>query len=122
MDDMYNIHKAGRGWYRPNANGYTMDRAQAGLYTLNDALRHTHPNGPKGPRDGLTYVKALEPATITDPIAAARAEGFARGIEAERARAVAWLRQCGTHQMAPYCWRCNLADAIERGDHIGKGE
>jgi len=48
------IHKAGRGWYRPNAEGYTNDTEQAGRYSHADARSHSHPNGWDGPRDGIT--------------------------------------------------------------------
>jgi DNA-binding NtrC family response regulator len=50
------IHKAGRGWYRPNAQGYTNDTAQAGRYSHEEALSYSHPNGWKGPRDGMTII------------------------------------------------------------------
>jgi hypothetical protein len=49
------IHKAGRGWYCPNAQGYTLSANEAGRFTEAEAIRYTHPNGPDGPRDGLTY-------------------------------------------------------------------
>lgn len=52
--DGWLIHKAGRGWYRPNAQGYTMNAADAGRYTYDDAMSYSHPNGIDGPRDGLT--------------------------------------------------------------------
>lgn len=48
------IHKAGRGWYRPNAQGYTSDTAQAGRYSYEEARSYSHPNGWSGPRDGIT--------------------------------------------------------------------
>ena len=48
------IHKDGRGWYMPNASGYTNSPAAAGRYTYDEAMRLTHPNGLSGPRDGLT--------------------------------------------------------------------
>ena len=48
------IHKAGRGWYRPNAQGYTSSTAEAGRYSHEDALSYSHPNGWDGPRDGIT--------------------------------------------------------------------
>ena len=49
----YLIHKAGRGWYRPDAQGYTLDPRQAGRYSFDEAVSHSHPNGPFGPRDGI---------------------------------------------------------------------
>lgn len=48
------IHKAGRGWYRPAAQGYTNDPMQAGRYSHEEALSYSHPNGWDGPRDGIT--------------------------------------------------------------------
>jgi len=51
----YLIRKGGY-YYRPNAHGYTSHKAEAGRYTLAEAVRHSHPNGPDGPRDGMDYV------------------------------------------------------------------
>ncbi len=48
------IHKVGRGWYRPNAQGYTNNPAEAGRFTHVEALSYSYPNGLEGPRDGLT--------------------------------------------------------------------
>lgn len=50
----YVIRKSGF-FYRPNAQGYTSSAREAGLYTLGEAIRYSHPNGPHGPRDGITY-------------------------------------------------------------------
>lgn len=61
----YIIYKAGRGFYRPNACGYTLHTADAGRYSLQDAISHTHPNGPDGPRDGMTYKHESEYADGT---------------------------------------------------------
>jgi len=47
------IYKAGRGYYRPNACGYTNNPAEAGRYDFEDAMKHSHPNGYFGPRDGM---------------------------------------------------------------------
>jgi hypothetical protein len=44
------------GYYRPNSQGYTGSAIQAGRYTLAEAESITHPNGPDGPRDGMSYV------------------------------------------------------------------
>lgn len=55
----YLIRKDGY-YYRPNCQGYTTDVNEAGRYSLEDAIRYTHPNGKNGPRDGLSYVP--EPA------------------------------------------------------------
>ncbi|MBS7669375.1 hypothetical protein [Croceicoccus gelatinilyticus] len=51
---MYLIRKAGY-YYRPNSQGYTTEISAAGLYTLAEAERITHPNGPDGPRDEMSY-------------------------------------------------------------------
>ena len=57
------IHKAGRGWYRPNAKGYTGCLAEAGRYSRADALLYSHPNGLDGPRDNITIKHESEAAT-----------------------------------------------------------
>lgn len=53
-DAQYLICKYGM-YYRANAQGYTGSVAEAGRYTLAEAIRHSHPNGPDGPRDGMSY-------------------------------------------------------------------
>lgn len=50
----YLIHKDGRGWYRPNAQGYTSRVDEAGRYTRDEALSYSHPNGWSVPRDEIT--------------------------------------------------------------------
>lgn len=50
----YLIRKYGM-YYRPKAQGYTRNKAEAGRYTLAEAVSHSHPNGQFGPRDGITY-------------------------------------------------------------------
>jgi len=52
---VYLIRKYG-GYYRPNCQGYTRFKEEAGRYTLAMAISETHPNGPDGPRDGMTYI------------------------------------------------------------------
>lgn len=49
------IHKAGRGYYRPHAKGYTVDLSEAGRFTHSDAVAYSHPNGSDGPRDGIRF-------------------------------------------------------------------
>lgn len=69
----YVIRKGGY-FYRPNAEGYTSNANDAGRFSLKQAILHSSPNGPDGPRDGITY----ELATRTpDPTP------------------VAWMYQCG---------------------------
>ncbi len=53
----YLIRKGG-AYYRPNAEGYTNNVEEAGRYTLAEAIRHSHPNGPDGPRDGIDFMSA----------------------------------------------------------------
>ena len=62
MTDLYLIRKSG-AYYRPNSQGYTTNIAEAGRYTLADAEAITHPNGPDGPRDHMSY----EPAPVPSP-------------------------------------------------------
>lgn len=52
--DRYLITKNG-AYYRPNAQGYTTSKQEAGRFTLEEAIAHSHPNGPDGPRDGISY-------------------------------------------------------------------
>jgi len=61
----YLIRKGG-AYYRPNAAGYTVNVNEAGRYSLEDAIRHSHPNGPDGPRDGTDYMPA--PARQPHPL------------------------------------------------------
>ena len=35
---------------------------------------------------------------------------------------VQWLREFGDHRPAPHCARCNIADAIERGEPWDKND
>lgn len=74
----YLIRKGGY-YYRPNAQGYTTDKAQAGRYSLEDAIRHSHPNGPDGPRDGMSY----EPAPALPHPAPAEPVGHWHGKDAD---------------------------------------
>ena len=48
--------KKGGAYYRPNSQGYTLTAILAGRYSLSDADDITHPNGPDGPRDGMSYI------------------------------------------------------------------
>lgn len=54
-DHGYLIHKDGRGYYCAGAKGYTLNADNAGRFSLKDAIAYSHPNGPSGPRDGITY-------------------------------------------------------------------
>jgi hypothetical protein len=53
-EDGWLIWKDGRGWYRPNAQGYTNSHTEAGRYSWDDAWARSHPNGEYGPRDGMS--------------------------------------------------------------------
>ena len=55
MDDPQYLIRKGGYYYRSDAAGYTLSKAEAGRYTLADAVAYSHPNGPDGPRDGITY-------------------------------------------------------------------
>ena len=52
---VYLIRKGGF-YYRPKCSGYTSSAITAGRYTLEEAERYTHPNGPDGPRDDMTFI------------------------------------------------------------------
>ena len=68
--DEWLIHKAGRGWYRPNAHGYTANPAEAGRYSHSEALSYSHPNGWSGPRDGITIKRVCEVIAAAAPVSA----------------------------------------------------
>jgi len=55
VERSYLIFKAGRGWYRPDSQGYTAFKFDAGRYSKDEAIKITHPNGLDGPRDGMLY-------------------------------------------------------------------
>ncbi|MPT48282.1 MAG: hypothetical protein E2598_07640 [Sphingobium sp.] len=61
----YLIRK-GAYYYRPNAQGYTANKAEAGRYSLEEAITHSHPNGPDGPRDGISYEPVQELHELAD--------------------------------------------------------
>lgn len=68
-DAKYLIRKGG-AYYRPNAEGYTLDKAEAGRYTLAEAILHSYPNGASGPRDGIDFIlddAQPTPDTVTVP-------------------------------------------------------
>lgn len=68
----YLIRKGG-AYYRPNAQGYTLNKEEAGRFTLDEAIRHSHPNGPNGPRDDITYEPA--PCRLTTQSGEGRSAG-----------------------------------------------
>jgi len=72
--DGYLIRK-GAYWYRPNAEGYTTNPAEAGRYSLVEADLYTHPNGKNGQRVGLSFVHEADvPGAV--PRAADEAEAL----------------------------------------------
>lgn len=54
-EERFFIRKNG-AYYRPNSRGYTTSAISAGRYTQEEAEKITHPNGPDGPRDGMSYI------------------------------------------------------------------
>ncbi|QUT07897.1 hypothetical protein KFK14_11210 [Sphingobium phenoxybenzoativorans] len=74
----YFIRKGGY-YYRPNAQGYTSNKAEAGRYTLEEAISYSHPNGPDGPRDEISYELATKDALSTlQPSAGALLEALTK--------------------------------------------
>lgn len=73
-EEAWLIHKAGRGWYRPEARGYTGNPAEAGRYSYEDAYSHSHPNGESAPRDGITIKRAS--TVLATPAPVVPAEGL----------------------------------------------
>lgn len=43
-------------YYRPNSQGYTGLKDEAGRYPMDRAESITHPNGLDGPRDGMSFI------------------------------------------------------------------
>lgn len=84
------IYKAGRGYYRPNAQGYSSSPLEAGRYTRETALSYSHPNGLDGPRDGMSIIhesKLPPPVESQSPaLIAALSERNALKAENERLR------------------------------------
>ena len=108
--DRYLIRKRG-AFYRPNAEGYTMNRAEAGRYTLAQAIWHSHPTGPDGPRDGIDYMLADPLAGVGKPIAGI-AEPFLDQLRrVNLARYEAWVEGADAGIMF---------DALELGGEVGE--
>mgnify|MGYP003651681401 CR=1 FL=1 len=59
MKDMYLIEKKGY-YYRPNAEGYTALKAEAGRYSFEDAAERVGPNGPDGSQDSMAMWEETE--------------------------------------------------------------
>jgi len=78
---VYLIRKSG-AWYRPNSSGYTTHVAEAGRYTLTEAEAITHPNGPDGPRDSMSYAHQDEVAAPAQPTEG-EVEGLIKRLRAD---------------------------------------
>ena len=55
---------------------------------------------------------------VPDPIGAW--VRYNEAVNNEHAAIVAWLREYGNHPPSPDCPRCQIADAIERGEHLAQ--
>lgn len=92
--DEFVIRKGGY-YYRPNAQGYTSSVHEAGRYSLADAISLTHPNGPDGPRDELSYMPAA-----------------AREVSGERAEIE---RQCA--ELIANYYRAEIGRLMQQAEH-----
>lgn len=79
VEPRYLIRKNGY-FYRPNAEGYTLCAHDAGRFTLEEAIRYSHPNGADGPRDGITYELA-PPATPSPKVQEGLREATEEALE-----------------------------------------
>src|SRR5690606_24248146 len=101
-------------YYRPNAAGYTYNVAEAGRYTLDEAIRHSHPNGPDGPRDAITYELAPPPA-VAVPDETERAQVIERLRIMAKQRTSSQMdedEQDGADWQGAYDWFCGESRAI----------
>lgn len=104
----YLIRKGG-AFYRSNCKGYTNSVIQAGRYTLEEAERETHPNGPDGPRDGMSHLH--EDDAISDDWDSYRALAAERDALREASliltKIVLAARKCNgdePHRILPNIW------------------
>jgi hypothetical protein len=85
-EQFYLVYKRGRGFYKPNSQGYTSQPFLAGRFKLEEARQITHPNGLNGPRDGMRFFPEARykndeiVATVHAQIAQARREGREAGL------------------------------------------
>jgi hypothetical protein len=107
--DGWLIHKQGRGWYRPNAQGYTAHPHEAGRYSYADAMAYSHPNGLDGPRDGITIKHESD---LPQPKPDLRDEEI-RTLRAALDAAEARLSEC-QKVVAEYYAKINAAEAEKR--------
>lgn len=113
---VYLIRKHG-GYYRPNARGYTTSAIVAGRYTQEQAERETHPNGPDGPRDGITYIHEKDvqgdegwDAYRAKSIRIAELEAENAILRTEKhadAEAIAAMKEAGMDRLVAEGQRCN---------------
>ena len=84
--------RKGGYFYRPNAQGYTANPAEAGRFTFSEAWDHSHPNGEDGPRDGITFIHESE---IDEPaqtaLTTAQSEAAELRAEVERCHDALWV-------------------------------
>jgi hypothetical protein len=59
VTDLFLIEKRGL-YYRPESAGYTGIKDEAGRYPFEEAAERSCPNGPDGPRDGITIWRESE--------------------------------------------------------------
>lgn len=117
-EERYLIRKGGY-YYRPEAQGYTNCIDQAGRYTLEDAISYSHPNGPDGPRDGITYEPAPPPPSQhREPIEADREAGVFTGPDiVDRARAIiVYAIRSAKSGDAPYL--VEMANKVEQAQAV----
>lgn len=108
----YLIVKRG-AYYRPMCQGYTASAIQAGRYTLAEAERYTHPNGPDGPRDDMRYIHEddvnCEDWKAYRALRTALAASSARAAELEAERYALSLAICGGEDAPGYAASLTVA-------------
>jgi len=97
-EPLYLIQKRGL-YYAPKAQGYTGVKARAGRYTLEECALHCGPNGPDGPRDGITFIREEDapnysPCCFSD-IKERHMQEKADALQADIAELVGALREIG---------------------------
>ncbi|MGV7119536.1 Lar family restriction alleviation protein [Sphingopyxis sp. 550A] len=136
----YLIRKNGY-WYRPHAQGYTLCKDDAGRFTLDEAIKHSHPNGPTGPRDGITYEPAPRRAALSAPqgeverLREALVEHFPtgiRGLYEQSAQRIPVQTHVGTNCLCGWCtsatdeqevreeWAAHVAAALAQPEAGGE--
>jgi len=101
------VIRKGSYYYRPNAQGYTSSINTAGRFSLEEAILHSYPNGPDGPRDSIDYMPA--------PVRTQTAAGF-------QAEVSQWMTVCfGETIKADKVERCDrfIEEALEFVQAVG---